>query len=140
MSDYIGGLTFKRGDGGGSEVFTAVNGLFSLSGFGKTNPLVDVTDFDSAAREYIAGLADGSEITAEFNNDIDTATNTQLVNLIGDVDDKTNRNIQIVDTDGTNTDTYDFAVVPLSWVINPNFEDKNTITFTLKITGSITKS
>lgn len=141
MSDFKGGITFKRGDGGDpTEAFTAVPGLIALSAFGKTNPLIDVTDFDSSAREYIAGLPDGQELTAEFNYDADSATNTQLAGLVSDVDAGTNRNIQVVVNDGTNTETYDFAVTPLSWALNPSFDDKNTISFTLKISGAITKS
>ena len=147
MADFIGGVLLKLSDAASPEVYTAVNGLLSLSGFGKTNPLIDVTDFDSTAREYIAGLPDGTEITAEFNEDISTdspATNLQLLALIAGVDNTTNLNMQITVTYSTSspniTDTYSFAVVPLSWVINPSFEDKNTISFTLKITGAITKT
>lgn len=141
MTDFIGGLQFKLGDGGDpTEVFTKINGLVSLTGFGKTNPLVDVTDFDSTAKEYIAGLADGSEVTTEFHYDAAAATNTQLEALQTAVDNKTNKNVQVTVSDGTNTDTYDFAVVPLSWVVNGGPEEKGTISFTLKISGAITKS
>lgn len=144
MSDFIGGVLFKHGDAASPEVFTSVNGLISLSGFGKTNPLVDVTDFDSTAREYIAGLADGTEITAEFNEDLVSGTNTKLVALCTAVDNKTNFNAQITVSDSgnspTNTDTYSFAVVPLSWVINPSYDDKVTRTVTMKISGAITKT
>jgi len=139
MPDFINGVTLKRGDGTTpTEVFTPIEGLKGLSGFGKVNPLVDVTDFDSAGREYIAGLADGQEITMEFNHD--QTASTELSGLLGDVDAGTNRNLQIVMDDGTVTWTYEFAVVPLSWVVNPSYEDANSVTVTAKISGAITKT
>ena len=39
MADFIGGILLKLSDAASPEVYTAVNGLLSLSGFGKTNPL-----------------------------------------------------------------------------------------------------
>ena len=134
-SAFLNGVTIKRGDGAGTEVFNAISEVLSMSGLGKTNPLVEVTSFDSTGREYIAGLADGTEITLECNY---LPADTQQQALIGDVDNGTVRNMQVLITDGTTPLTYSFAVTPLSWVINPSFDDKNTLTFTLKISGAIT--
>ena len=135
---FKGGLTVKHGDGAGTEVFTAIEEVNSLGGFGKTNPLIDVTSHDSTAREYIAGLADGSELTIESNR-VHTASNIQD-DVIAEVDSGTTSNYQILLTDGTTLITYDFAAVNLSYTINPSFDDKTTITFTLKISGAITVS
>lgn len=139
MSDaFISGLTVKRGDGGSPESFGSVGEVYSMSGLGKTNALVDVTNFDSdGSREYIGGLSDGQEITVECNY---LPANSQQNNLKSDVNNKTNRNLEIEITDGTTTKTFSFAVTPLSWVLNPSVDDKNTISFTLKITGDITEA
>lgn len=136
---FINGTTIKRGDGATpTEVFAAIEEVVSISGLGKTKPLVDTTNFDSAAREYIAGLADGQEITLECNY-LPGGTNQQA--LVNDVDtDVASRNFEILITDGTTPKTYAFAVVPLSYVITPSPDDKNMISFTLKITGDITIS
>jgi len=138
MSDaFRGGITVKRGDGRSpTETFTLLGEVYSMSGLGKTNALLDVTNFDSAgSREYISGLADGQEITIECNY---LPANAQQSGLVDDVDDKTNRNLEIEITDGVTTKTFAFAVTPLSWVVNPAEEDKNTISYTLKISGAIT--
>lgn len=136
MSDAsIGTITIFRGDGASPEVFTLVGEAKSLSGLGKTNELVEVTHFGSGGnREFISGLADGQEITVEVNY-IQTDAPQQA--LINDVDTKTNRNIRVTIFDGTNTDTFDFSVTPISWVINPGLDDATTATFTLKISGDI---
>jgi len=134
---FINGTTFKVGDAASPEVFTTIGEMVELDGLGKTNPLVDVTSFDSTAKEYIAGLADGDEITVEC---IYLPANTQQQALVTHVDNGTNVNIQVLITDGTTPKTYAFAAIALSWKINPNSEDKNMINFTLKITGAITVS
>lgn len=135
---FYGGTTFKRGDGGGPETFSAVGEVISLSGMGKTNDLIEATSFDSgSSREYIAGLADGQEITVECNY---LPNNAEQSSLIADVDAGVNRNVQVVITDGVTPKTFAFAVTCLSWVINPAVDDRNTITFGLKISGDITVS
>lgn len=132
---FLNGVTIKRGDGGGPEVFTLLPEVTSMSGLGKTNPLVEATSFDSTAREYIAGLADGTEVTMECNY---LPADTQQQGLISDVDGGLNRNFEVTITDGVTPKVYGVTFTCLSWVINPSFDDKNTISFTLKISGDIT--
>ncbi len=138
MADFTGGITMNIEDTPGSDTWSLIAGLTTPPTLGKTNPLVDVTDFDSTAKEYIGGLADGNEISATFHYDAASATNTQLAQLRTAVDNKTNVNLQVVVTDGTNTDTYEFAVVPLSWTLGGGPEDVATLEFSLKISGAIT--
>ena len=136
-SAFIAGLTVKVAGAGSPSAYAAVEEVISMSNLGKTNPLVDVTSFDSTAKEYIAGLADGVEITLECNYYPGATNQTVLKN---NVDSGTNTNMQVLIDDGSTSPitTFTFTVVPLSWVITPQVEDRNTITFTLKITGAIT--
>lgn len=135
---FINGCTFKVGDSGDpTEVFTAIPKVISYGGLGKTNPLKRVTNFDSSGEEYIAGLADGKEITVSC---IYMPGNTVQEGLIADVDNGTNRNHQTVITDGTDTVTIDYTFTPIGWELGPSFEDKNTIDFQFKISGAITRT
>ncbi len=137
-SAYTGGLTLKVSDGASPEVYSTVPEAKSVSGLGVTNPLIDATSFDSTAREYIAGLADGSEISIEcLRVHSSPSVQDQVIALI---DAKTTRNYQIVLTDGTTPITYTFAGVPLSWSITPSVDDATMISFSLKISGAITVS
>ena len=138
MADFKGGFTFKIGDGAGSEVFTALEGMRGAPQIGKTNPLIDTTDYDSTGREYIAGLADGSELSIDCKKDL--ASGTQQAVLVGHVNNGTNVNCQAIWTDGTNTTTYAFAVTALGYSNQPSYEDVNMVSFTLKISGGITES
>ena len=137
MTDaFTGGLAVKHGDGAVPEVFTTIEEVISIGGLGVVNPLIDTTSHDSTAREYIAGLADGQEVSLECNR-VHTAANIQD-DVIAEIDAKTTFNMQITLTDGTTVKTYDFALVPLSWVVNPSTDDKTTLSMTFKITGGIT--
>jgi hypothetical protein len=140
---FLNGVTISRSANVSPLAFVSIPEVMSLSGLGKTNPLVDVTSFDSTAREYIAGLADGSEITMECNY---LPGNTAQDAIVADVDSGTNFYMQVTaenPNSGTSpiaSDTYTFLVTPLSWTFAPSYEDKNMMSFTLKISGDITVS
>lgn len=137
-SAFLNGFVFKYTDTTLSPNTRAIPEVLSCSGLGQTNPLVDATSFDSSAREYIAGLADGQEITLECiylpDNVVQAAMRTAVTN-------KATKALKVIATYATSSpnrvETFDFSVVMLGWVINPSFEDKNTVTFTMKISGSI---
>jgi len=133
---FKGGLAVKHGDGGSPEVFTAIEEVIDLGGLGLTNSLIDVTSHDSSAMEYIAGLADGSDLSVECNR-VHTASNTQDA-VQADVIAGNTVNFQVTLTDGTTVKTYAFAAVCLSWNVVPSFNDKTTYSLGLKISGSIT--
>lgn len=133
---FIGKTFFEYGEGGSPEDFTRMCAVYSISGLGKTKSLVDVTTFCSGGnREYIGGLADGQEMTIEANFEgIDTNEAAMIANL----DDDTNHNYRIVIEYGSPTKYLLFSGTPLSWVLTPSVDGKNSITFTIKISGDIT--
>ena len=134
---YLGGWTFKRGDAASPEVFTAVEEVTGISGLGEVSELVSVTHMGSAgAAEYISGITDGSEFTLDCNNVLTSGSIQE--DLRGDK--ASTINVQVAVTDGTDTLTLDMAVVVLGYEYGPSVEAQNTITFTFKITGSITES
>lgn len=140
---FKGGLTVSRQNITTSPIaYEAIEEVRSLSGLGKTNPLIDTTSMESTAMEYIAGLAEGSELTIECLR-VHTASSKQD-NLITDIDNAATSNFQVVLTDNSVspvlTKTYTFAGVCLSWTITPSYSDANMISFTVKITGDITVS
>lgn len=137
---FIGGVTIKMGDGQTpTEGFVALKKVISFDGLGLTNPLEDDSSFDSvAAREYIAGLADGKEITVEQSYLPD---NVQQKLLITNTDDRVNTNFEVVVDNGVNDiSTFGFTVTPLAWDMGLSWETKNVITFQLKISGGITRT
>ncbi len=139
-SAFKGGWVFQIQDTSVSPiVYRTITEAISISGLGLTNPLVDATSFDSTAKEYIAGLPDGSEITIECNYVIsDTAQELLRTAIIN----QQNKSFQVTVTDSStspnDTETFAFTGTCLSYTYNPSFDDKNTVSYTIKISGSIT--
>ena len=132
----IGGFSFRIGNGASPEVFNAIEEVFAITGLGKVRELVDVTSFDSGGnREFVPGLADGVEITVECNY-VPGATRQGA--MIDAVEAGDNVNFRIVESLGSPETTYTFTGSPLGWTLNPSVDDRNTLTFTVKISGEIT--
>jgi len=136
MATFINGWTFNRGTGSvGSWTYSdAIPKVTELGGLGKENPLIRVTSFDSAAEEYIAGLADGKEFSVTCNF---LPGDTIQRAMVADCDAGAAGSFQFIVADGTTTKTMVFDVVALSWELSPSFDDKNSIAFSYKISGSI---
>lgn len=136
---FVGKVFLERGDGNSPELFTRVCQIFGISGVGQTNALVDATTFCSeGSREFIPGLADGSEITLNANFETTAFASSQLKEMIDDVTNKANRAFQIVIDDGVHPSvTLSFTGACLSWEFGPSIDNKNTINYGVKISGSI---
>jgi hypothetical protein len=133
----IGRWKFRLGSTASPIVYADLEEVFSISGLGKTNNLVDVTNFDSdeGTMEYIAGLSDGQEVTIECNY-IPGATNQTA--MIAAIDAQTNRAFQVAYIGSSPNEVFNFQGVPLGWVVTPSPTEQNTISFTVKISGDIT--
>ena len=123
----IGGWTFSSGG-------TAIEEVLSVSGLGKTNDTIEVTNFDSDAgtKEYIAGLADGAEITVECNY---IAAGAGQLAARAAVNAGTN--VEVVMTYSTSTEIFTFQASPQSWSVSPSTTDQNRCEFVYKISGDI---
>jgi len=61
------GATLQLGSGASPQVYTTIAEVLRCGPIGSTNPEVDVTNLDSTAKEYIAGLADGNNVEFDVN-------------------------------------------------------------------------
>lgn len=59
--------TLGLGSGASPQVYTTIAEVLRCGSIGSSNPEVDVTNLDSTAKEYIAGLADGNNVDFEVN-------------------------------------------------------------------------
>lgn len=124
----------RIGDGASPEAFEDLCAAFDLGEFGEEKPLVDITTFCSAAREYRNGLADGLEIPLQMNY---AGQDVQLRTLYTAFKDDTLVTFNLVTKDSP-TETYEFAATVRAWrmPLNANGE-RAPITFTLKVSGDI---
>lgn len=136
-SAFVGAsnVTFSVATTASPASYDALPEVISISGVGQTNELVDATHFDSTAREYIGGLADGEEVTVECNL---IQNNTIQERIIADVAARNTVNCKVVFDFASPISSYSFAAAALGWTINPSVDDRQTISFVFKISGAIT--
>ena len=130
-----GNVTFGVATSASPASYDLLPEVISISGVGQTNDLVDATHFDSTAREYIGGLADGSEVTVECNY---VQGNAVQERVIADVAARNTVNCQVLFDFASPQASFTFAAAALGWQISPSVDDRQTISFTFKISGSIT--
>ena len=125
------------GSVGSPVTYTSIEEVFTISGVGQKNDLLDVTSFDSPAgtKEFIGGLADGQEVSIECNY---IATAPQQLALLAAVNAKVNRQFRVSYVGISPAKTYNFTGTPVSWEVTPSVDNKNTIKFSVKISGAIT--
>jgi hypothetical protein len=134
----ISGWKFSIANAASPEVLTAVEEVRTVSNVGKTNTLVDATNFDSPAgtREYIAGLADGDEVTVECNY-LPSATMQGIATSA--VDNRQARQCRLTYTASSPERRFTFTGVFLGYSVAPSSTEINTITFTIKISGNVSR-
>lgn len=137
VDGFLGaGTQLQRGDGAGTEVFTLVSNITSISGPGISKSVVDVTNMDSTARESIGALADTGEVSFSFNWD---PSNAQQVLVRSDAEGTSAGNWKIVWSDADST-TASFSGEVMSFTVNTTADGATTADATIKLTGSITWS
>ncbi|WP_144394837.1 phage tail tube protein [Pleionea sediminis] len=134
---FTDGLGLLLGNGAEEESFERVPEILSVSGLGSTNAEYDTTNWDSDAKEYIAGLSEGNEMTIEMNRLLDSQEQNML---IADVENRAKRNFRLTMDDLVQTETFAFTLTLKSWSVSPNKEDKHTLSITGKISGKIIRS
>jgi predicted secreted protein len=126
----------KRGDGGGSEVFTTIAEVKDITGPGVALGTEDVSSHDSGAwREYIPTLKEGGEVTFDINY----FSHTTQDNMWTDFDNRTKRNFQLV-LPTSPAETWSFSAYVTSFEPSAPVEGALTAALTLQITGAITKA
>lgn len=130
---------FYVGTDASPQVLTSIEEVFSVSNVGKTNSLEDVTNFDSpvGTREFIAGLAEGDEITVEANY---YPTATHQATVMTAVDNGDTRLAKLSYNGVSPEKTWSFSAVCLSYSIVPSATGRNTIQYTFKISGDVTRA
>ncbi|WP_033818882.1 phage tail tube protein [Kitasatospora sp. MBT63] len=125
------GTQLKRGDGGGPEVYTAVANVTSISPPGLSRETLDVTTHGSPNgwMEFIGGLKDGGEVSADVNYDP-----SEHDSLIDDFEDSEPRSWQIVFPDDATT-TWTFDAILTGLEPDAPYDDKLTASLTWKVSG-----
>jgi len=127
------GTVVKRGNGATVEVFTAIPEIKSIGGPTGQSDVLEATNLDSTAKEYVLGLADSGEIRLGLNWD---PTNAQHVNLYTDWQNRTKRNFKIIWSDPGAADM-SFAAYVQNYEVSGAVNAIVDVSITLKITGAV---
>ena len=134
---FRGGCTLALSNEDSPITFSTIEEVKTMSGLGKTNSLLNATHFGSGnTMEYIAGMADGDEISVTCQRVHDSPSIQDRI--LAAVDAGQTKTFKFTHTDGTTAKTYTFSAVCLKWGSLPSQEEINQITFALKISGEIT--
>lgn len=120
----------KRGDGGGTEVFTAIEEVVELSGPTGSAPVIDVTHLKSAGMEKIMGLPDAGQIQLTMHFD---SSHVEQKGLYDDWAASTLRNFEMEMPGGAPDIAFSGYVTEFQFNFATN--DKATATATIEITG-----
>ena len=139
MGEFGFGVKLQRGDAASPEVFTDIAELINLGGPGLSLDTVEVTHTGSTNkyREYIAGLLDAGEVSAEVNFLPANATQNEAAGILKDIKDRTKRNFKIVFPDSGSA-TWSFAAFVTAFEPSAPIDDRMTASITLKLTGDPT--
>jgi predicted secreted protein len=127
------GTQLQRGDGAGSETFTAIASVTNITPPALERETYDVTAHDSPSkwREFIGGLKDGGEVSIDINYDP-----REHDGLVADLDDDEPRNYKVV-WPGT-LGSWAFAAVLTGFEPEAPHDDKLAASLTFKVSGKPT--
>ena len=129
------GATLQLGSGASPQVYTTIAEVLRCGPIGSSNPEVNVTNLDSTAQEYIAGLADGNTVDFDVNW---LVGNTQQTALRTAAAAGTTQNLKMVWQTSPNT-TAVFDLVILQFEMGETTpEQQVTASISGRISGSIT--
>lgn len=130
------GTILKRGDGGGSEVFTAIGEITSIGGIGEEVSITSTTPLSSTYAKKLAGVIDGGSLDLTINLD---SEDNEISGLRTDMRARTLRNFQLVLPTETNI-TYSFAAYVSTFKIDAGEDSQIVANVSLAVDGQITES
>lgn len=132
------GVLLKAGDGGGTEVFTTIAEVKSISGVGFNVNFADITHMESpsAIREFLPTLIEPGEISLTLNFLPDNATHDAIrIDLLA----RTKRNFKLNFTDNTPA-IWSFSGYYSSVQVNSSVDGVLEATVSIKQTGSVVET
>lgn len=132
------GTLFKRGDGAGPEVFTAIAEVVDITPPALSKDTFETTHHtsDDQYKEYLPGLRDAGEVSVTLNF---LPGDTGQEGLLSDFNSNTKRNFQIVLPDA-GTETWALSGFVTGYAMTTPLNDRVTVVVTIKPSGKPTLS
>jgi hypothetical protein len=121
------------------NAYTTLDAVIDFGEFGETKPLIDITAQTSTGREYRNGLSDGIEIPLSMNFHGNTANVTSFNTLFTAYTNNTTLGFQISVLNASPQFGFRFNGTVNSWRLSGQIGEKATATFSIKISGAVSK-
>jgi hypothetical protein len=133
-------LRFKMLNTGVSpNTWDTLDATIDFGEFGEDKPLVDITAQTSDAREYRNGLADGLEIPLTMNFHGNAANVVSFDRMYAAFSNNTTESFRITVLNASPNYGFQFNAIVRGWRVSGPVGEKSTASFTLKISGAVTK-
>lgn len=127
-------LRLQLGDGNSPEVFEDFCATSDVAGLGETKPQIDVTTLCDLIRVFRGGLAEGAEVTITANF---IQGDTQTREMYQRYKNNENVNMRLLIVGSSPEEYFQWRGAVLGWGIAPPIGEKASMSFTLKISGSL---
>jgi hypothetical protein len=136
-SAFLGSLTLLQvGNGLSPQTFTTIGEGVTISPIAQKKDLVEVTHFQSTAKEFIGGLSEGQEITVTCNYIPGNTQQNALIIAAATI--TAAKDFRYVMPSGGSNLKFSFSALVLGSSVGPTTPNTATqVTFTLKISGAI---
>jgi hypothetical protein len=131
------GTDLKIGDGATPEVFTSIDGITSLNGFGTTRSEIDVTTLKDSSKKFKLGLKDNGTLQVETNYNPDDPTHQDIRDLN---DSGLVSNFELSLTDTAPATKFSFEGYISQWSLRVDVDNVYKAQFSVRISGDITES
>lgn len=128
-------FTFQIGSGS-PPTFADFCAVVDSGSIGETKPQIDVTSLCDTARVYRPGLADGASITLKCNY---LSGDSVILALYAAYDANTIETFRLLADDTSPEEAFEFQAAVLGWNVTTPVGAKAEVSFTLKISGAVTK-
>lgn len=117
--------------------YTSMANVTSISGLGGQKGDIEITNFDSLAKEFLTGLEDPGQVQVEINYSPDDTTQDELWAL---KDSGALRTWRIQLSGASPAPYFAFTATVQQFQVNFQTDDVVRATVTLRVSGAITKS
>lgn len=138
MSEAVAtiGTDLKLGDGTiPTEVFTSIEGLTAINGFGTTRSEIDVTTLKDASKKFKLGLKDNGTLQCEQNYDPADVAH-QDIRELNDSGEAVNFQLALATEPPT---VFGFAGYVSQWSLRADVDNVYKAQFSVRISGDVTE-
>jgi len=121
------------------NAYTTLNAVIDFGDFGEEKPLLDITNQTSTAREYRNGLADGVEIPLTMNFHGSAQNAADFTTMYNAYLNDTLMSFQISVLNASPQFGFRFNGTVRSWRVTGPVGEKSVASFSIKISGAVTK-